>query len=285
MHLLALAHLCLQWHMCEHVLRHANEGTCIQERTFEHDRVAYVKCLQNVDGFIPILYDTLETQLCIDTTREYAAGESNGGMQTYQLGVDLAHRERGFRPYCIAPRSAVSNRPVTTRLHKLPVLIFVTHASTAQQWAPTPVLLLRVRLHARTAQVRNPHVTAAGLAAIAPQFGSFQRGWNLAPKDGVAVLDLHGTRDTVIPANFSLSGEGFYYTPVPEIFYGNKYTIPAAIAHAAQPRCDFSRARFRACPQALHWMDSREQVLRRAQALADALRQLREILVAVSRVL
>ena len=47
-----------------------------------------------VGGFLPSLYDTLESQLCIDTTREYASGESNGGMQTYQLGVDLASRAR-----------------------------------------------------------------------------------------------------------------------------------------------------------------------------------------------
>ena len=44
----------------------------------------------NVNGFVPSLYDTLGPQLCIDTTREFAAGESSGGMMTYQLGVDMA---------------------------------------------------------------------------------------------------------------------------------------------------------------------------------------------------
>ena len=39
--------------------------------------------LSNVGGFIPSLYDTLESQLCVDTSREYASGESNGGMMTY----------------------------------------------------------------------------------------------------------------------------------------------------------------------------------------------------------
>eukprot|EP00966_Prymnesium_polylepis_P335868 7391197-Prymnesium_polylepis.1 len=34
----------------------------------------------DVGGFIPSLYDTLESQLCIDVTREFAAGESNGGI-------------------------------------------------------------------------------------------------------------------------------------------------------------------------------------------------------------
>lgn len=107
-----------------------------------------------VVGFIPALYDTLEKQLCIDTTREFAAGESNGGMMTYQLGVDLSSR----------------------------------------------------------------------LAAIAPQFGSFMRGFNLAPSVGVPVIDIHGTKDTTVPANVSLSGDGYYYTPTAEIFGGNMYS-------------------------------------------------------------
>ena len=53
---------------------------------------------KDVGGFIPGLYDTLESELCIDTTREYASGESNGGMQTYQLGVDLAPRLAAITP-------------------------------------------------------------------------------------------------------------------------------------------------------------------------------------------
>ena len=84
--------------------------------------------LKPLEGFIPSLYDTLESQLCIDVTREYASGESNGGMMTYQLGVDMAAR----------------------------------------------------------------------LAAISPEFGSFHRGFAMAPSEGVPVLDLHGTRDTTV---------------------------------------------------------------------------------------
>ena len=57
-------------------------------------------------------------------TREFASGESNGGMQTYQLGVDLSKR----------------------------------------------------------------------LAAIFPEFGSFHRGFAMAPAVGVPVLDLHGSQ-------------------------------------------------------------------------------------------
>lgn len=62
------------------------------------------------------------------------------------------------------------------------------------------------------------------LAAIAPQFGSFHRGFNLAPSVGVPVIDLHGTKDTTVPANVSLSGDGYYYTPTHEIFNGNSYS-------------------------------------------------------------
>ena len=60
-------------------------------------------------------------EFCIDTDMEFATGQSNGGMMTYQLGVDLAHR----------------------------------------------------------------------FAAIVPQFGSFQRGFNKAPAVGVALLEFH----------------------------------------------------------------------------------------------
>ncbi len=110
--------------------------------------------LKDIGGFIPSLYDTLESQLCVDTTREFASGESNGGMMTYQLGVDLAER----------------------------------------------------------------------LAAIVPEFGSFHRGFAMAPAVGVPVLDLHGSQDTTVPANVSLSGDGYYYTTTAEIFGGGKYS-------------------------------------------------------------
>mmetsp|Transcript_55802 Transcript_55802/g.180896 ORF Transcript_55802/g.180896 Transcript_55802/m.180896 type:complete len:613 (+) Transcript_55802:229-2067(+) len=108
----------------------------------------------DANGFIHSLYDTLEEQLCVDTTREFAAGESNGGMMAYQTGVVMGHR----------------------------------------------------------------------LAALFPQFGSFHRGFNLAPPFGLPVMDLHGTRDNTVPANISLSGEGYYYTTTDEIFFGNQYS-------------------------------------------------------------
>lgn len=103
---------------------------------------------ENVDGFIPSLYDTIESQLCIDTTREYVAGESNGGMMTYQVATVMSSR----------------------------------------------------------------------LAAAAPQFGSFHKGFLQGPTAPVPLIDIHGTRDTTVPANVSLSGDGYYYTTVSDIF-------------------------------------------------------------------
>lgn len=51
-----------------------------------------------MNGYIPSLYDTIESQLCIDTTREYVAGESNGGMMTYQLATDMSSRLAAAAP-------------------------------------------------------------------------------------------------------------------------------------------------------------------------------------------
>ena len=60
----------------------------LQRTTYYILHTTYCSLLTTqVGGFIPGLYNTLESQLCIDTTREYAAGESNGGIMTYQLGV------------------------------------------------------------------------------------------------------------------------------------------------------------------------------------------------------
>ena len=61
------------------------------------------------------MYDTLESQLCIDTTREFAAGESNGGMMTFQLGVSMSSRLAAIAPqfgsfhyqFAMAPKDSV----------------------------------------------------------------------------------------------------------------------------------------------------------------------------------
>ena len=46
----------------------------------------------------------------------------------------------------------------------------------------------------------GPQTVGYGADAIifGPQFGSFHRGFNLAPSIGVPVIDLHGSRDTTV---------------------------------------------------------------------------------------
>lgn len=111
---------------------------------------------ENVNGFIPSLYDTLESQLCIDTSREYATGMSNGGMMTFQLGASMGSR----------------------------------------------------------------------LAAVVPICGSFHKGFNEAPSDGVPILATHGFSDYTVPANGTppTSSDGYFYTAMSEIYGGNEYS-------------------------------------------------------------
>merc|ERR1719171_2768200 len=65
---------------------------------------------------------------------------------------------------------------------------------------------------------------ASRLAAIVAEFGSFHRGFNELPSTTVPILEFHGTKDTTVPANVSLSGDGYYYTTVKEIYYGGSYS-------------------------------------------------------------
>ena len=46
---------------------------------------------KDVTGFLPQLYDFMEENFCIDVTREYHTGMSNGAMMTYDLMYCLAH--------------------------------------------------------------------------------------------------------------------------------------------------------------------------------------------------
>jgi len=51
-----------------------------------------------VDGFIPQLYNYMEDSFCIDTTREYASGMSNGAMFAYQSGASMSSRLAAMVP-------------------------------------------------------------------------------------------------------------------------------------------------------------------------------------------
>lgn len=49
-------------------------------------------------AFLPRLLDLLEDSLCIDTSREYVTGLSNGGMMAYQMGITLSRRIAAIAP-------------------------------------------------------------------------------------------------------------------------------------------------------------------------------------------
>ena len=55
-------------------------------------------------------------------------------------------------------------------------------------------------------------------------YGRFNRMTMKAPLEGVALLDLHGSQDETVPANWSLSSDGYYYTPTKDIFGGDRYS-------------------------------------------------------------
>eukprot|EP00930_Biecheleria_cincta_P013079 TRINITY_DN11845_c0_g1_i2.p1 TRINITY_DN11845_c0_g1~~TRINITY_DN11845_c0_g1_i2.p1 ORF type:complete len:962 (+),score=129.73 TRINITY_DN11845_c0_g1_i2:45-2888(+) len=56
------------------------------------------------------------------------------------------------------------------------------------------------------------------LAAIAPVAGSFPLGYLQSPSVPVPVMDVHGFGDDVVPANISMSANGYYYTLNSDIF-------------------------------------------------------------------
>ena len=72
--------------------------------------------------------------------------------------------------------------------------------------------------------------TPQRFAAIAPQYGSFHRGFLDSPNPlfGVPMMDVHGSNDLTVPANltsfnmgddvsYPLSADGWYYTQIQEI--------------------------------------------------------------------
>eukprot|EP01084_Bolivina_argentea_P128134 226536_1 len=61
-------------------------------------RCNWCNCLVEDVGFIDTLLDTLESTYCIDRSRIYATGYSNGGMMTQRLGCELNHRLAAVAP-------------------------------------------------------------------------------------------------------------------------------------------------------------------------------------------
>lgn len=52
----------------------------------------------NDTGFVSLLLDTIEAELCIDITRVYATGFSNGGFMSYRIGCELSDRFSAIAP-------------------------------------------------------------------------------------------------------------------------------------------------------------------------------------------
>merc|ERR1719461_2560481 len=57
-----------------------------------------MNCMADDVGFIDTLLDELEDTYCIDRSRVYATGFSNGGMMTQRLGCELNHRLAAIAP-------------------------------------------------------------------------------------------------------------------------------------------------------------------------------------------
>merc|ERR1712154_515804 len=57
-----------------------------------------VNCMADDVGFIDALLDELEATYCVDRSRVYATGYSNGGMMTQRLGCELNHRLAAIAP-------------------------------------------------------------------------------------------------------------------------------------------------------------------------------------------
>lgn len=73
---------------------------------------------KDVTGFLPSLYDFLEETFCVDLTREYHSGFSNGGMATYQMGASMSGRLAAIAPVAGAFHNGFFQPPT----EKIPLL-------------------------------------------------------------------------------------------------------------------------------------------------------------------
>jgi len=98
----------------------------------------------DVNGFIPQLYDYMEENFCIDTTREYHTGFSNGGMFTYQAGASMSTRLAAIAPVAGSFHNGFNQAPTT----KVPLLdthgvndqtVPANSTTSADGWHYTPV--------------------------------------------------------------------------------------------------------------------------------------------------
>ena len=54
-------------------------------------------------------------------------------------------------------------------------------------------------------------------AAIAPVHGFLAIGFNCAPDTTISIMNVWGTNDRIVPADGSLSSDGYWYTPVDDV--------------------------------------------------------------------
>lgn len=71
------------------------------------------------------------------------------------------------------------------------------------------------------------------LAAIAPVAGSFHKGFLQTPGMPLPLLDVHSFEDEDVPANGSVSSDGWYFTPVQEIMSAWRQANGCAEEHPA----------------------------------------------------
>ena len=76
-------------------------SSCSSRKHTDHDGGVFSGCdsigcdwttCVSSDNFNSQLMDTLEEELCIDVTREYATGQSNGAIYTFHLGATMSTR-------------------------------------------------------------------------------------------------------------------------------------------------------------------------------------------------
>jgi polyhydroxybutyrate depolymerase len=80
-------------------------------------------------GFVSDLIDYAEQQLCIDPSRVFATGMSNGGFLSHTIGCELADRVAA-----IAPVAGVDGMPTCTPSRPVPVMHFHGTADPLVPW-------------------------------------------------------------------------------------------------------------------------------------------------------
>lgn len=128
----------------------------------------------DVNGFIPQLYDYMEENFCIDTTREYHSGFSNGGMFTYQAGASMSSRLAAIAPVAGSFHNGFNQAPTS----KVPLLdihgvndktVPANSTTSADGWHYTPInsgiVPNWVKANGCSSPVASPYTGSLGISA------------------------------------------------------------------------------------------------------------------------